>query len=276
MSKAIPVVTVDIEYTDRFRLSLKQTTQGIVEAARVVAEVNEKYGYASMVTWLKDSFDVSRQTGDNLLRVYRNLISTPNFSVDDIATIAPSALYLLSAPSTPASVKKEFKAKVVAGKPVTHAEVKRAVEKASPPKPAARVREAVAEVAAPAEPEPPPAPVDTTGRELPDKAAIRAAFSTRATHYMKAMNLLTEVSCIVNELAGDADARKPIPGGELLVTHRQQVKADLKNVRETLKTCQPAAVCPYCDGEKRTCPACKGLGWVCEQVAKEAPKRKVA
>lgn len=128
---SIRTEAVDARYTDRFRAGLKQTTRGLIDAARVAAEVNDQYGYGTYVKWLNESFNVSRQTGDSLLRVFRNLIATPNFSVDDVATIAPSALYLLAAPSTPKDVRERFIESAKDGHPVRHRDVRVAVRSAT-------------------------------------------------------------------------------------------------------------------------------------------------
>ncbi len=65
---------------------------------------------------------------DNLLAVQKNLL-TPNFGVGvDWREFAPSALYLLAAPSTPKAVRQEAIERAQAGEPITYSTAREMVQ----------------------------------------------------------------------------------------------------------------------------------------------------
>lgn len=84
------------------------------------------------------------------------------------------------------------------------------------------------------------------------------------------LNLLTNLTKSVHLVAGDGVDMDPLPGGFWLAQNLQKVEADLRNLRNTIRFCRPYQVCPHCQGKQ--CSACKGQGWVTEQIWEAAPK----
>jgi hypothetical protein len=65
------------------------------------------------------------------------------------------------------------------------------------------------------------------------------------------------------------------PGAAVLAEADQRIRADLTQVHEELKFAKPHCVCVYCKNKNPKvldCNACKGKGWMTEQVYKAAPK----
>lgn len=114
---------IDPALTRRFAAAFKQTSEGIVEMARVAGEVRDGYGHGEMLQWLDREFRISASTANRLLRIHTNLLSSFNLTPCAIEQIAPSALYLLAAESTPAELRVEIVGEAERGRHVAHAAV---------------------------------------------------------------------------------------------------------------------------------------------------------
>ena len=114
---------VSQSYTDRFSDGYKRTSEGIIIMATVAAEVRDEYGYQAYIAWLYGEFGLKPTMGDNLLAIHKNLL-TPNFGVTDWRQFAPSALYLLAAPSTPDAAREEALERAANGEAITHSAAK--------------------------------------------------------------------------------------------------------------------------------------------------------
>lgn len=109
------------EYTDRFSSGFKRTAEGLIECARVAAEVRAKYGYTKYIQWLSDNWGLKARMGHNLLAVNKNLLMA-NFAVEaQWKNFAVSALYLMASPSTPEEAVDEAVELANSGQIVTHA-----------------------------------------------------------------------------------------------------------------------------------------------------------
>jgi uncharacterized ParB-like nuclease family protein len=125
----------------------------------------------------------------------------------------------------------------------------------------------------------PPPHVDEEGNAVPD--ALREVFDARAD-YDAALNLLTQLSTIVNRLAGDqANKRDAHPAGLHLAKDRAGIVDRADWIRTVVRFARPHAVCPHCHG--KGCPktsGCKGAGWFNLAQYRAAPdnlkKREVA
>ena len=61
----------------------------------------------------------------------------------------------------------------------------------------------------------------------------------------------------------------------MFLSAKQRIVADLDNADSELKFSAPHCVCVYCENKPpkvANCTACKGLGWITEQIYKAAPK----
>lgn len=135
------IVKVEFNYQmldTESRITLKQRAERINERTRRVAqdiwengrefyEAQQelaKYGSGRFLEW------VETETGYNQRAVYRMIDVFKNFVFDNLSktNIAPSALYLLAAPSTEPETRQQFIEQAQAGQPVTHKAVKQAVQ----------------------------------------------------------------------------------------------------------------------------------------------------
>jgi hypothetical protein len=100
---------------------------------------------------------------------------------------------------------------------------------------------------------------DELGTELP--VDLIEAFAARET-YDRALNLLTELTKLVNPLLGDPrENLKPAPGGEHLASHRTQVMTLIQDLRGQIKFARPYVPC-HLSHKAGKCPSCGGCGWL--------------
>lgn len=83
--------------TQKIKFLLRRTAQDIIDIGGSLIEVKSELGHGNFRKWLKAEFDFSLATATKFMQAYQK------FHAVDIQelNIAPSALYLLSAPSTP-------------------------------------------------------------------------------------------------------------------------------------------------------------------------------
>ena len=118
--------------TSEIKTLMRQTAQGIIDIGSKLADVREKLATASFRGWLHDEFQWSHMTAYRFIQVHEQFGSNNLLQAD----IAPSALYLLAAPSTPEPVRQEFIERAQAGESVGYSEVrdlKKAFEAAPAP-----------------------------------------------------------------------------------------------------------------------------------------------
>jgi hypothetical protein len=117
--------------TSEIKGLIQRNAQNTIEIGQKLIEVKARLGHGNWQEWLKAEFDWSRETAARLMHVAQIFDQNPQF-VD----FAPSALYLLAAPSTPESAREEAIALAESGERVTHAKAKEIVnEHKAPPKP---------------------------------------------------------------------------------------------------------------------------------------------
>ncbi len=110
--------------TEAIKERLRRTAQEIWEVGQKLVKVRTQLKHGQFEAWLSAEFGWSRRTAYNFINVYEAFSSRKNFAQLDIAT---SALYLLSAPSTPESVRHEFLDKAEKGEKITHKEINQAL-----------------------------------------------------------------------------------------------------------------------------------------------------
>lgn len=106
--------------TEEIRTLAQRSAQDIRDIGIKLLEVKGRIGHGRFGIWLKAEFGWSDRTARSFMAV-GDRYKTENFS--DL-TIAPSALYLLSAPSTPKSATDEATKRSKAGEPITHKKAK--------------------------------------------------------------------------------------------------------------------------------------------------------
>lgn len=105
--------------TDKIKVMIRRTAQDIIEIGENLIEVKERLGHGHFGTWLESEFGWSQYTAINFMRVADKFRNFPN--LDDVA---PSALYLLAAPSTPDEARQEAIERARNGEVITHQTVK--------------------------------------------------------------------------------------------------------------------------------------------------------
>ncbi len=135
------------QQTGEIRVLMKRTAQGIVEIGHKLIEVKKKLGHGRFGEWLEAEFDWSWDTAGNFMRVAQRFGNNPKLS-----EFAPSALYLLAAPSTPETARTEAIARAQAGEPITYTVAKALKQKHKPSSPSPK-----SELESKQKPEPEPA-----------------------------------------------------------------------------------------------------------------------
>jgi DUF3102 family protein len=104
---------------------------------------------------------------------------------------------------------------------------------------------------------------DTVPKELREAFVINAEFD-------KQRNALTAMKSWITQRVKHA-------GGKFLEAAESRIKSDIDNLDREIKFAKPYCVCVYCQNKTpkvANCNACKGLGWINEQIYSAAPKEK--
>lgn len=116
------------EQTEEIRELMRRTAQGIVNIGQKLLDIKEKLGHGNFLNWLKKEFDWSELTAQRFMQVARQFKS---YNLSDLE-IAPSALYILSAPSTQEEVREEALSRAQAGEKITYKTAKEIKQKFQP------------------------------------------------------------------------------------------------------------------------------------------------
>ncbi|NCC37075.1 MAG: DUF3102 domain-containing protein, partial [Chloroflexia bacterium] len=117
---------------------MRKAAQDIIDIGQKLIDVNGRLPGAQFDAWLSAEFAWSRRTAFNFIGVTRQFGSA-NFALDHVA---PSALYLLAAPSTPDEAREEALARAATGEPITHKTAKAIIEEVRQPPASAALDEA--------------------------------------------------------------------------------------------------------------------------------------
>ncbi len=153
------------QQTGEIRMLMRRTAQDIFEIGQKLIEVKTKLGHGHFLDWLSAEFEWTERTARNFMRVAEVFKSE---TVSDLQ-LAPSALYILAAPSTPETARKEAITRAEAGESIgkkTAVEIK---QKYTPPL---------------TKPKPEPEPEPAAGTKLvsqPETPSVQAQRSHRAT-----------------------------------------------------------------------------------------------
>lgn len=112
------------ERTVEIKALVKRTTRNILEIGEKLVQVKERLGHGLFGKWLESEFEWSQDTANNFMRVAQHFADNPK-----ISEFAPSALYLLAAPSTPDTARQEALKLAERGETVTHTKAKSIVER---------------------------------------------------------------------------------------------------------------------------------------------------
>jgi hypothetical protein len=101
---------------------VRRSAQDIIEIGQKLIEVKERLPHGQFGPWLDTEFGWKTTTAWNFIQV---AIKFSNF--EDLDQFAPSALYLLAAPSTPDEARQEALDRAAQGETITHATAKQIV-----------------------------------------------------------------------------------------------------------------------------------------------------
>ncbi len=279
--------------TGEIRSLTKRAAEDIISIGEALADVKAELEHGQFGAWLKAEFLWSHRSADNMMAVADKFATVANLEM-----FAPSALYLLSSPSTPAEAVKEAKELALSGEKVTKKKAGEIKDKHSPKKPKAdkpaepepivvdasprtpeqeseMTRQAVGHAAQNGERKPgddvetelePLA--DDEGRYVPDQAD--AAFR-RKGEYLAICRGIDELKRQVDGLAGHPSAAH---------LHLSTVVTHLDNAKKQMWASKPGYVCPKCKGktvvkdkgEENRCPLCvdltrqKAVGWLTKLI----------
>ncbi len=109
--------------TEEIKERLKRSAQDIWEIGQKLFEVRSKLAYGQFDSWLKAEFGWSRRTAYNFVKVYE---AFPERATVAQVSIAASALYQLSSPSTPKKVREDFIQRAKDGEKITRQDIRSA------------------------------------------------------------------------------------------------------------------------------------------------------
>lgn len=107
--------------TEEIKERLKRSAQDIWEIGQKLFEVRSKLAYGQFDSWLTAEFGWSRRTAYNFIKVYE---AFPERATVAQVSIAASALYQLSSPSTPQKVREDFIQRAKDGEKITRQDIR--------------------------------------------------------------------------------------------------------------------------------------------------------
>ncbi|MFB2939178.1 DUF3102 domain-containing protein [Aerosakkonemataceae cyanobacterium BLCC-F154] len=116
------------QQTAEIRALMKRTAQDIIEIGQKLILVKEKLAHGRFLDWIAAEFEWSYPTAARFMQVANSF--QKSYQIDKFAA---SALYVLAAPSTPASARSEAIARAEAGEPITYTIAKEIRQKHSSP-----------------------------------------------------------------------------------------------------------------------------------------------
>jgi Protein of unknown function (DUF3102) len=113
------------EHAAEIRRLHKRYVDDLIEIGRRLTESQKLVQHGDWLGWLNREFSWSDRTARNFMYLYGLATKLENFSNLNLPT---SVLYLLAAPSTPASVRDEIVERAAAGEAIKVADVKKAIK----------------------------------------------------------------------------------------------------------------------------------------------------
>jgi len=107
--------------TDEIKALMRRTAEDIIAIGRKLAEVKEHLGHGRFLDWLAAEFGWHRFTANRFMQVAEVFA---DLEMSQIVTFAPSALYLLAAPSTPETARAEALERVATGEAITYSQAR--------------------------------------------------------------------------------------------------------------------------------------------------------
>lgn len=102
--------------TEEIKVLVRRSAQDIIDIGNKLIDVKARLGHGNFGNWLDVEFGWSYPLAAKFMNVATQFRSINFIDLD----VAPSALYLLAAPSTPESIRNEAVERAQAGEPITH------------------------------------------------------------------------------------------------------------------------------------------------------------
>jgi Protein of unknown function (DUF3102) len=116
--------------TGEIKSLLRATAQTALEIGQKLIEVKRHLGHGQWGGWLESEFGWSQDTAARHIQIAQRMPDIPQIAEFDV-----SALYVLSAPSTPPEARESAIALAQSGQPITHAKAQAIVQEHKPPNP---------------------------------------------------------------------------------------------------------------------------------------------
>jgi hypothetical protein len=114
--------------TDKIRGLMRRAAQDIVDIGLELIGVKEDLPHGAFGPWLRAEFEWDIRQAQRFMAVAERFGECDNLSL-----MAPSALYLLAAPSTPEAARAEALALAESGEPITYGRAQEIVQNHQPP-----------------------------------------------------------------------------------------------------------------------------------------------
>lgn len=114
---------------ERIRGRMQLAAESIIEVGRELSEQQTSMGRGNFLNWIEAEFQMSQRSAYNFMGVHKEF----GGKVATVASLPPTALYALAAPSTPEPVRTEVLERAANGEKVTAKEIeslKKKLEKA--------------------------------------------------------------------------------------------------------------------------------------------------
>ena len=106
--------------TSEIKNLMRRTVRDVIEIGQKLTDVKSELGHGNFLKWLQMEFEWQERSARNFMRV-SEVFKTANFADLDIA---PSALYLLAAPSIPEQVRHKVLSLADRGETITYTKAK--------------------------------------------------------------------------------------------------------------------------------------------------------
>ncbi len=121
-----PVATELEAVTTRIKKRLTRQVSDIIETGRDLIEVKSKLDHGQFENWLIQEFNMTTRTA----RRFMQAATWAEGKSDTVSVLTPTAIYLLSAPSTPESVAQNVIKSVESGEPAKPEVIRELIHKA--------------------------------------------------------------------------------------------------------------------------------------------------
>ena len=124
------------EVADRITARMRRTAADIVATGRDLIAVKAQLKHGEFLAWIEAKLGMSDRAARNYMRV----ASWADGKPESVSDLPPTTLYLLAAPSTPASIRQEVEDRLLSGRSINPREIEQRVREARGQKRARNVR----------------------------------------------------------------------------------------------------------------------------------------